>query len=65
MNRIAEIILDICVGAWLVFVAASIVMILITSGSFATKQPGGNTSVEPCEIQGDHYHNNELYTQEY
>ena len=33
MKKIAEIILDVCVGAWLVFVTASIIMILMTSCS--------------------------------
>ena len=54
MKKIASIILDICVGAWLVFVTASIVMILMTSCK--------NKSVESCKIQGDHYHNGDLYT---
>ena len=37
MRKIAEIILDVCVGAWLVFVTASVVMILMTSCNFNNK----------------------------
>ena len=54
MKKIAEIILDVCVAGWLLFVTASIVMILITSCE--------SKSVESCKIQGDHYHDGELYT---
>tara|TARA_R110001599_G_scaffold178631_1_gene371160 strand:+ start:88 stop:366 length:279 start_codon:yes stop_codon:yes gene_type:complete len=37
MKKIAEIILDICVAGWLLFVTASIVMILMTSCNFNNK----------------------------